>query len=67
MAAVIMTATATSPHSRFVIGGRLNFNVRVTEAQRAEIQRRAADQGISMSEWALRAIEVALKKTKAAA
>ena len=49
--------------SRFVIGGRNNhIGLRVTDDQRAIIDGDARKQGISMSEWALRAVEVAIKK-----
>lgn len=63
-----MTMTQESniaPRSRFHVGGRNNhIGLRVTDEQRTIIDTDAKRLGISMSEWALRAVEAAMKKIK---
>lgn len=50
-----------SPRSRYVIGGRKPISISIPFETYAEIQKLAKRQKISVNEWMLRAVEIALK------
>lgn len=51
--------------SRWVMGGRVQIPLRVTTEEREEIERRAQQDGVSISEWTYRAIHHKLEEQHA--